>query len=156
MKQLTFPGPFPHSHRAVQNINDILTEQATPSQRAADRVAEVIGSWRFIIVQSAVLIVWVILNVTAWLQHWDPYPFILMNLFLSMQAAFTAPVIMMSQNRQAEHDRLEAHNDFSVNLKAEEEIRAILLSLEAQNEALLEIHRPLGDLEAKYEKSSPT
>jgi uncharacterized membrane protein len=114
-------------------------------------VATAVGSWRFIIGQTILLILWVILNVTAWIQHWDPYPFILMNLFMSLQAAFTAPVIMMSQNRQAQRDRLEAHNDFLINEKAEGEIRAVLEHLDAQNEALAEIHRMLAQLLAARE-----
>jgi len=96
-----------------------------------------------IIIQSAILISWATLNVIAWINHWDPYPFILMNLFLSLQAAYTAPVLMMSQNRLAARDRLEAHNDFLINQKAEHEIRVILEHLEAQNQALLEIHQNL-------------
>ncbi|MCA9947140.1 MAG: DUF1003 domain-containing protein, partial [Anaerolineales bacterium] len=79
----------------------------------------------------------------------DPYPFILMNLVMSLQAAFTAPVIMMSQNRQTVRDRLEAHNDFMINQKAEEEIRAILTHLEAQNAALAEIHNELAQLRSR-------
>jgi len=89
--------------------------------------------------------VWVALNVMAVIRHWDPYPFILMNLVLSLQAAYTAPIIMMSQNRQAVKDRLEAHQDFLINQKAEEEVRAILDHLVAQNEALLHIHQLLAD-----------
>ncbi|MCB0010549.1 MAG: DUF1003 domain-containing protein, partial [Anaerolineales bacterium] len=116
--------------------------------RAADWVATAVGSWRFIIGQTLILILWVILNVTALIKHWDPYPFILMNLFMSLQAAFTAPVIMMSQNRQAARDRLEAHNDFVINLKAEEEIRAVLDHLAAQDAALLTIHQQLAALTA--------
>ncbi len=143
MKRLTFPSPFPHTHQPVRDINEILDERATTGQRAADKVTKIVGSWRFIIGQSILLVVWMILNVTAWVNHWDPYPFILMNLFLSMQAAFTAPIIMMSQNRQSLRDRLEAQNDFLVNKKAEEEIRFVLEHLDAQNEAFAEIHRVL-------------
>jgi uncharacterized membrane protein len=146
MKRLTFPNPFPHTHPPVQDINEILAEQATTGQRAADWVATAVGSWGFIIGQSILLSFWIILNVTAWIKQWDPYPFILMNLFLSAQAAFTAPVLMMSQNRQAVRDRLEAHNDFLINQKAEEEIRAILIQLDAQNAALVEIHQQLARL----------
>jgi uncharacterized membrane protein len=146
MKRLTFPKPFPHAHPPVKNVNEILETQATRGQRAADWVATSVGSWRFIIGQSVLLSFWVILNATAWIRHWDPYPFILMNLFLSAQAAFTAPVIMMSQNRQTLRDRLEAHNDFMINQKAEDEIRAILVQLDAQNEALTEIHQLLARL----------
>lgn len=143
MKRLAFPDPFVHAHPPVEDVNALLEAQATFGKHTADWVASVDGSWRFIIGQSILLLLWVILNVTAWIRHWDPYPFILMNLFLSMQAAFTAPVIMMSQNRQAARDRLEARNDFFINQKAEEEIRAILIHLDAQNEALAEIHREL-------------
>jgi uncharacterized membrane protein len=79
-------------------------------------------------------------QITGWINHWDPYPFILMNLILSTQAAYAAPIIMMSQNRQAAKDRLEAHNDYLINLKAEEEIKAILDHLLAQGQALSQIH----------------
>lgn len=120
--------------------------------RAADKVAQIVGSWGFIIGQSVLLVIWIILNITAWVQHWDPYPFILMNLFLSMQAAFTAPIIMMSQNRQASRDRLEAHNDFLINKQAEEEIRAILQHLESQNESLAEIHQLLAEMKQNDEE----
>jgi len=145
MGQLDFPKPFQHDHPEVRNVNDIFDEHLTVGQKSADAVARLVGSWKFIIVQSFFLAVWVVLNVVAMVRHWDPYPFILMNLFLSMQAAYTAPVLMMSQNRQAGHDRLEAHNDFSVNQKAEEEIRAILNHLAAQDVALAEIHRFLSE-----------
>lgn len=148
MKRLTFPNPFPHAHPPVVDVNEILHEQATRGQRAADWVATAVGSWGFIIGQTILLTFWIVLNITAWIKHWDPYPFILMNLFLSAQAAFTAPVIMMSQNRQTLRDRLEAHNDFTINQKAEEEIRAILLQLDAQNVALAEIHQQLARLSA--------
>ena len=77
----------------------------TVGQRIADTVAANMGSWRFIIIQSAILVVWIILNVTAYIQQWDPYPFILLNLALSFQAAYAAPFIMMSQNRQQDIDR---------------------------------------------------
>lgn len=146
MKGLTFPRPFVHSHPPVQDVNVLIAADESAGERAADGVARVVGSWGFIFVQSIILVIWVILNITAWIRHWDPYPFILMNLFLSMEAAFTAPVIMMSQNRQAERDRLEARNDFLINKKAEEEIRAILDHLNAQNNALIELHSQLAIL----------
>jgi uncharacterized membrane protein len=93
--------------------------------RVADKVATVVGSWPFIIVQSTLLALWMALNVTAYIQHWDPYPFILLNLALSFQAAYTAPIIMMSQNRQAAIDRQAAEHDYEVNLKAELEIELL-------------------------------
>ncbi|HRJ41275.1 MAG: DUF1003 domain-containing protein [Caldilineaceae bacterium] len=107
MARFKFPHPFEHSHPPVRDINALYDERLTFGQRAADTIARVVGSWRFIIIQSALLVVWVILNLTASILHWDPYPFILMNLLLSLQAAYTAPMIMMSQNRQAARDRMD-------------------------------------------------
>ncbi len=101
--------------------------------RIADTVALTVGSWRFIIIQSALLSAWIILNVTGVID-WDPYPFILLNLMLSFQAAYTAPIIMMSQNRQAEIDRREAEHDYAVNVKAELEIELLHAKIDALRE----------------------
>ena len=139
MQTIRFPRAFRHDHPPIQDVNRIIAERRTPGQRLADRVARTMGSWAFITIQSTLLACWVVLNVVAVARHWDPYPFILMNLMLSLQAAYAAPIIMMSQNRQAERDRLEAHNDFVVDQKAEEEIRAVLDHLHAQDEALARI-----------------
>jgi uncharacterized membrane protein len=100
-------------------------DQLTLGQRVADSVASGMGSWRFIIIQSVLLLVWIVLNLTAWVERWDPYPFILLNLALSFQAAYAAPFIMMSQNRQAEVDRMKANSDYEVNIKAELEIELL-------------------------------
>jgi uncharacterized membrane protein len=97
----------------------------TLGQKIADRVAATMGSWTFIIIQSTILALWIALNVTAYVQRWDPYPFILLNLALSFQAAYAAPFIMMSQNRQQDIDRKEAENDYQVNIKAELEIELL-------------------------------
>ena len=97
----------------------------TYGEYLADRIAAVVGSWRFIIVQSVLLASWIVLNVVAWMQHWDPYPFILLNLVLSFQAAFTAPILMMAQNRQSTIDRQKAQLDYDVNLRAELDIEAL-------------------------------
>ncbi len=97
----------------------------TVGQEIADTVAATMGSWNFIIIQSGILLIWIILNVTAFIQQWDPYPFILLNLALSFQAAYAAPFIMMSQNRQQDIDRKQAENDFQVNVKAELEIELL-------------------------------
>lgn len=146
MTKPTFPPPYRHDHAPVRNVNEVISEQLTLGQRSADWVVAKVGSWGFIIGQSSLLAVWALLNVTAWMRHWDPYPFILMNLVLSLQAAYTAPMIMMSQNRQAVRDRLEAHNDYEINLKAEIEIQAIMETLDAQNIAIAELHALIGDL----------
>jgi uncharacterized membrane protein len=103
----------------------------TLGQRVADAVAATMGSWNFIILQSGILLVWIILNVTAWVQAWDPYPFILLNLALSFQAAYAAPFIMMSQNRQQDIDRQSAEHDYQINIKAELEIEALHTKLDA-------------------------
>ncbi len=99
--------------------------ELTMGQKIADWVAAAMGSWPFIIIQSALLTVWIIVNVTAWIKHWDPYPFILLNLALSFQAAYAAPFIMMAQNRQQDIDRKQADNDYKVNVKAELEIELL-------------------------------
>src|SRR5215470_1230850 len=96
--------------------------QLTFGQRIADTVAATMGSWSFIIIQSVILAVWIVLNVMAWISHWDPYPFILLNLALSFQAAYAAPFIMISQNRQADRDRHQADEDFRTNIEAEQRI----------------------------------
>lgn len=149
MTKPTFPQPYRHDHPPVRNINEVISEQLTLGQRAADWVVARVGSWGFIIGQSTLLSFWALLNVTAWMKHWDPYPFILMNLVLSLQAAYTAPMIMMSQNRQAARDRIEAHNDYQINLKAEIEIRTIMDTLDAQNVAIAELHLMIAELRDK-------
>lgn len=108
--------------------------ELTLGQRIADMVAASMGSWPFIIVQSLLLAVWIALNITAWIEHWDPYPFILLNLALSFQAAYAAPFIMMSQNRQADIDRKAAENDYRVNIKAELEIELLHQKIDALRE----------------------
>ena len=97
----------------------------TWGQRVADRVAAVVGSWAFILGQSLLIVLWIGWNLLGTQPTWDPFPFILLNLVLSFQAAYTAPAIMMSQNRQAAIDRLQASNDYEVNVKAELEIEAL-------------------------------
>ncbi|MBW4444832.1 MAG: DUF1003 domain-containing protein [Plectolyngbya sp. WJT66-NPBG17] len=97
----------------------------TWGHRLSDAVAATVGSWRFIAIQSLILLIWIGLNAFAVIKPWDPYPFILLNLVLSFQAAYTAPIIMMSQNRQADVDRQNAKHDYEVNQKAELEIELL-------------------------------
>jgi uncharacterized membrane protein len=108
--------------------------ELTAGQRIADQVAATMGSWKFIIIQSIILLVWIILNVTAFIEQWDPYPFILLNLALSFQAAYAAPFIMMSQNRQQDIDRLAADHDHQINIKAELEIELLHQKLDQLRE----------------------
>src|SRR5690242_19788217 len=137
-----------HDHGAVVNINREHDRSLTVGERVADRVAEMIGSWPFIITQSVVLGLWIVLNVVAYIQHWDPYPFILLNLALSFQGAYAAPIIMMSQNRQADKDRLMAQHDYEINLKAEREVKDIMHHLEQQDDLMIDI---LHRLEAQHQ-----
>src|SRR5438105_204368 len=129
---------FRSPHR-IRDINQELEDQLTLGQRLADKVAAAVGSWPFIVIQSVLLMFWILFNgwllVSYHLGHvkvWDPYPFILLNLMLSFQAAYTGPVVMMSQNRQAVKDRLMAQHDYEINLKAEEEVKFLIGRLEAQ------------------------
>ncbi len=97
--------------------------------RLADTVAKGMGSWRFIIIQSLFVILWMGLNITGFYFHWDVYPFILLNLVFSTQAAYAAPIIMMAQNRQNERDRAQAQADYKTNIDAKIEIEALALKL---------------------------
>lgn len=112
-------------------------EEMTRGQRIADALASLMGSWSFIIIQTIFVLVWMTFNVIAWVSHWDVYPFVLLNLLFSTQAAYAAPIIMMSQNRQNERDRAHAEADFETNAKAEKEIEDLQRSLaRIENEKL--------------------
>ena len=113
-----------------KNTNDEVDEHSTVGQRVADKVASFGGSWAFIITFASILFVWMTINCVALMRHFDPPPFILLNLILSSLAAFQAPIIMMSQNRQEQKDRLRAEHDYQVNLKAEIEIRTLSQKLD--------------------------
>lgn len=104
-------------------------EKQSFGDRLADSVANGMGSWRFIIWQSIIVIMWMILNVVGLIKHWDVYPFILLNLIFSTQAAYAAPIIMMSQNRQNQRDREHAQHDYQTNIDAKKEIEALQLQL---------------------------
>ena len=111
-----------------RNVVKDFSEQLTFGQKLADKVATFGGSWTFILIFAVVLVIWVLLNsfvLITYDESFDPYPYILLNLFLSMLAAIQAPIILMSQNRQAYKDRLSAEHDYEVNLKAELEIMAL-------------------------------
>jgi len=109
--------------------HDTHKESLSYGDRLADTVASGMGSWRFIIIQSAIVVVWMSLNLVGFFYHWDTYPFILLNLLFSTQAAYAAPIIMMSQNRQSERDRAQAHADYQTNLEAKREIETLQIKL---------------------------
>ena len=124
--------------KVVRNVNDMHDEQLTVGQKAADTLAKQAGSWKFIFGFMVVLVVWMFINSVAIIKSWDPYPFILLNLVLSCLAAIQAPVIMMSQNRQEDKDRLEADADYKINVKAEAELERL--------------HRKIDYLHSKLER----
>lgn len=153
MTDLRHGGPatlYKHDHPPVRNVNEIHVENTSLGQRVADRVASTVGGWPFIIIQSVILTCWIVMNFYLALHYkdkaFDPYPFILLNLVLSFQAAYTGPIVMMSQNRQNEKDRLAAQNDFECNVKAEEEIRVIMEHLAHQDELIHQVIRQLAEL----------
>jgi uncharacterized membrane protein len=98
-------------------------------QKLADSVACGMGSWRFIIIQTVIVVIWMIANVVGFIYHWDVYPYILLNLLFSTQAAYAAPIIMMAQNRQNDRDRVQANADYATNLEAKKEIEELLEKL---------------------------
>lgn len=107
------------SGKVSKDINRVHEDRQTIGQRSADKISDFVGSWTFIITALTCIVLWIIINIVNIFVHFDPYPFILLNLFLSCTAAIQAPIIMMAQNRQEEKDRLRAKNDYKVNLKAE-------------------------------------
>jgi len=119
-------------------------------QILADKLALGMGSWPFIIAQTLIIFVWVVLNLIGFIYHWDPYPFILLNLLFSVQAAYAAPVIMMSQNRQSERDRHQALDDYRTNKEAKKEIEQLQLAIaRIENDKLNEVLKILTDLKSR-------
>jgi uncharacterized membrane protein len=129
--------------RAARNPNEVIAERLTMGDRLADAVARFGGSWSFIVTFGAVLAAWVAVNVVLATRAWDPYPFILLNLILSMLAAVQAPIIMMSQNRQDAKDRVRSELDFAVNRKAEAEITQLAARLNRLEDRIDDVHTAL-------------
>ena len=134
--------------RATRNPNEIIEKEMTRGERIADAVASFGGSWTFIITFAVVLTVYTVANILLRGKAWDPYPFILLNLFLSMLAAIQAPVIMMSQNRQDAKDRLRGELDFQVNRRAEAEIQGLSQKLHMLTDKIDDIDELLRQLPA--------
>ena len=147
---------YRHDHPPVRNVLSEHEQRLSLGQRIADRVTAAVGSWPFILTQSGLLIAWIGFNVylvatdrthPGFLRSWDPYPFILLNLVLSFQAAYTGPVVMMSQNRSSEKDRLMAQHDYEINLKTEREIQVVMDHLAHQDRLLVDAMRRLEALQ---------
>jgi uncharacterized membrane protein len=127
--------------RSIQPARSATLRPSSRGERIADLVTEIVGSWRFIMIQSCLLAIWIVLNIIAWIAHWDPYPFILLNLALSFQAAYATPFILMSQNRQAGIDRDKAQQDLDCDLKAEMEIELLHEKLDSlKDQEIADLH----------------
>ena len=156
MQQLALLRQLRRAHRQQLAIAPTLNPEhmaarpLTRGQRLADGVAATIGSWRFIVLQSSAIAIWITGNVLVGQNAWDPYPFILLNLLLSFQAAYTAPAIMMSQNRQSELDRRHAQIDYEINVKAELEIELLHNKIDILKEQeLLSLTQAVRELTAQ-------
>ena len=133
-----------------KNWHDQHGDERTFGDRVADMVAEGMGSWKFIIIQTIIVAIWMILNVVGIMYHWDPFPFILLNLLFSTQAAYAAPIIMMSQNRQSDRDRIQAQADFETNIAAKQEIEELQIRLaRIEDEKLDQIFKMLEEIKNK-------
>ncbi len=149
-------GELREMRQALRHKGVRAPDGLTVGQKIADRVASTMGSWRFIIIQSTILLLWIVLNVTAYVQRWDPYPFILLNLALSFQAAYAAPFIMMSQNRQQDIDRKQAENDYQINIKAELEIELLHQKIDQLREnEVLALTQAVSDLTRLLSRERP-
>jgi CRP/FNR family transcriptional regulator, cyclic AMP receptor protein len=134
--------------RSTRNPNEVIEEQMTTGNHIADEVARFGGSWTFIISFGCVLVTYTAIQVWLGKHAWDPYPFILLNLFLSMLASVQAPVIMMSQNRQDAKDRLRGELDYAVNRRAESEIQGLARKLNLLGEKLEDVEELVRGLKA--------
>ncbi len=134
----------------IKNWHDAHVENSTWGDKLSDAVASGMGSWKFIIAQTIFVLGWMLFNVIGYLKHWDAYPFILLNLLFSTQAAYAAPIIMMAQNRQAERDRAQANDDYQTNIDAKLEIENLQRRLDAiEQEKLDKIIALLNDFNHK-------
>ncbi|HEX7262969.1 MAG TPA: DUF1003 domain-containing protein [Candidatus Dormibacteraeota bacterium] len=140
-----------HDHPPVRDLNREVDRKLTFSDRVSSDFARLVGSWVFVIAQLALMLLWVLLNALNLLRHWDPYPFLFLNFVFSIEAAIWVSVVLMALNKIADRDRIRAQNDYEVNVKAEEEVKALMNHLMHQDEILLQIVNRLdrGDREMK-------
>lgn len=135
----------------MKNVNELHDAQLGIGDTIADTVASFIGSWRFIIGQACIMLLWIIINVLVLLLRFDPYPFVFLNLAMSAEAAFSAPIIMMSQNRQSDKDRITADETHKAAMKDEEETRNVMQHLSQQDEAILRIETHILEVVKRLE-----
>ncbi len=140
-----------HDHPPVRDLNREFDRRLNFTDRVASDFARLIGSWIFVLAQLGLMLLWVLLNALSVLRHWDPYPFLFLNFIFSLEAAIWVSVVLMALNSQADRDRLRAQNEYELNVKAEEELKALMNHLMHQDEILLQIVNRLdrGDREMK-------
>src|ERR1700693_1189622 len=140
-----------HDHPPVRDLNREVERRLTSSDRVADDFARLVGSWIFVLAQAGIMVLWVGLNALNLIHPWDKYPFLFLNFILSLEAAVWVSVVLMAVNRIADRDRLRAQHDYELNVKAEEELKALMNHLMHQDEILLQIVNRLdrGDREMK-------
>src|ERR1700704_5603791 len=140
-----------HDHPPVRDLNREVDRKLTFSDRVADDFARLVGSWIFVLAQAGIMVLWVGLNALNLIHPWDRYPFLFLNFILSLEAAIWVSVVLMAVNRLADRDRLRAQHEYELNVKAEEELKALMNHLMHQDEILLQIVNRLdrGDREMK-------
>src|SRR5437016_10217848 len=140
-----------HDHPPVRDLNREVERRLTFADRVADDFSRLIGSWIFVLVQVGIMVIWVGLNALNLIHPWDRYPFLFLNFILSLEAAVWVSVVLMALNRLSDRDRLRAQHDFELDIKAEEELKALMNHLMHQDEILLQIVNRLarGDREMK-------
>jgi uncharacterized membrane protein len=140
-----------HDHPPVRDLNREVERRLTFADRVADDFARLVGSWVFVLAQAGIMVLWVGLNALNLIHPWDKYPFLFLNFILSLEAAVWVSVVLMAVNRIADRDRLRAQHDYELNVKAEEELKALMNHLMHQDEILLQIVNRLdrGDRELK-------
>ena len=140
-----------HDHPPVRDLNREVERRQTFADRVADDFSRLVGSWIFVLVQLGIMVVWIGLNAFNLIRPWDRYPFLFLNLVLSLEAAVWVSVALMALNRIADRDRLRSQQEYELNVKAEEELKALMNHLMHQDEILLQIVNRLdrGDLEMK-------
>ena len=140
-----------HDHPPVRDLNREVDRRQTFPERVAGDFARLVGSWIFVLVQLGIMLVWVLLNALNLIHPWDRYPFLFLNFVLSLEAALWVSIVLMAMNRHADRERLRAQHDYELNVKAEEELKALMNHLMHQDEILLQIVNRLdrGDREMK-------
>ena len=140
-----------HDHPPVRDLNRDVDRKLTFADRVASDFARLVGSWIFVLAQVGLMLLWVLLNAIGLLRHWDPYPFLFLNFVFSLEAAIWVSVVLMTLNSMADRDRMRAQNEYELNVKAEEELKALMNHLMHQDEILLQIVNRLdrGDREMK-------